>query len=75
MRPAKSMRGWNAASGSGATRSGIAAMLKDPDAKAGLQAVAPNVRDADAAPATRSDLAQQKAHTLGAWGEAASAAV
>ena len=52
-----------------------AAMLKDPDAKAGLQAVAPNVRDADAAPATRSDLAQQKAHTLGAWGEAARAAV
>ena len=48
-----------------------AAMLKDPDAKATLPAVAPNVRDAAAAPATRSDLARQKAHTLGAWGEAA----
>jgi hypothetical protein len=53
----------------------FAAKLEDPDAKAGLLAVAPNVRDADAVPATRTDLAQQKAHTLGAWGEAVSAAV
>jgi hypothetical protein len=49
--------------------------LNDPDAKAGLQAVAPNV----GAPAANSiapptNPAVDKAHTLGAWGEAISAA-
>ncbi len=53
----------------------FAAMLKDPDARAGLLAVAPKAYDpAAGAQATRVDLAQEKAHTLGAWGEAARAA-
>ena len=49
--------------------------LNDPDAKAGLEAIAPNVR----APATGSlavptNPAADKAHTLGAWGDAIPAA-
>jgi hypothetical protein len=53
----------------------FADVLNDPDAKAGLLAVAPNVYESTAGtPAKRSDPAIDKAHTLGAWGEAASAA-
>jgi hypothetical protein len=48
------------------------AMLKDPDARAGLLAVAPKAYDANATPEQiRMDAAFEKAHTLGAWGEAA----
>ena len=49
----------------------FAAMLKDPDARAGLLAVAPKAYQAAGAQAPDVDLAQEKAHTLGAWGEAA----
>ena len=45
-------------------------MLKDPEARAGLLAVAPKAYNASAQ-APHVDLAQEKAHTLGAWGEAA----
>ncbi|HEY1475616.1 MAG TPA: hypothetical protein VGF53_16190 [Pseudolabrys sp.] len=51
----------------------FAAMLNDPDAKAGLRAIAPNACESTAAPAEmRINLALDKAHTLGAWAEAAS---
>ena len=52
----------------------FAEACKDPDAKAGLQAIAAD--DADSTPGTRGEpanLAGAKAHTLGAWGEAMSA--
>ena len=50
----------------------FAEMLKDPDARAGLLAVAPKTYDPNAAPAQkRMDVAFEKVHTLGAWGEAA----
>jgi hypothetical protein len=53
----------------------FAAALNDPDARAGLLSVAPKTYAAAAgALETRVDLAQEKAHTLGAWGEAASVA-
>ena len=53
----------------------FAEMLKDPDARAGLQAVAPKACDPNAAPEQKPmDVAFEKAHTLGAWGEAAPAA-
>ncbi|MGA2567257.1 MAG: hypothetical protein ABSF41_10555, partial [Pseudolabrys sp.] len=53
----------------------FAAALNDPDVRAGLLSVAPKIyAPAAGAQATRLDLAQEKAHTLGAWGEAASAA-
>jgi len=46
--------------------------LKDPDAAAGLMAVAPRIDGAGpGAPEKRADLARQKIHTLGAWAEAA----
>jgi hypothetical protein len=48
--------------------------LKEPDAKAGLLAVAPNVYDSAAGTEQkRFDVATEKAHTLGAWGKAARA--
>jgi hypothetical protein len=51
----------------------FAAVLNDPDAKAGLRAIAPNVYNANGVPKTqRTNLAIEKAHTLGSWGEAAS---
>jgi hypothetical protein len=50
-------------------------MLKDPDARAGLLAVAPNVYDpAAAAEEKRMGVESEKVHTLGAWGETACAA-
>jgi hypothetical protein len=49
----------------------FAAMLKVPDARAGLLAVAPKAYQPAGAQAPDVDLAQEKAHTLGAWGEAA----
>jgi hypothetical protein len=53
----------------------FADVLNDPDAKAGLLAIAPNVYDSTAGPTEkRTNLALDKAHTLGAWGEAARAA-
>jgi hypothetical protein len=53
----------------------FAEMLGDPDAKAGLLAVAPNVYEASAGKTEKpADLAADKMHTLGAWGEAAHAA-
>ncbi|MGA7017921.1 MAG: hypothetical protein WBZ25_13115 [Pseudolabrys sp.] len=49
--------------------------LHDPDGRAGLLAVAPNVYDSAAGTEQeRADVATEKAHTLGAWGEAARAA-
>ena len=54
----------------------FAEMLKNPDARAGLQAVAPKAYDPNAAPEQKPmDVAFEKAHTLGAWGETARAAV
>jgi hypothetical protein len=54
---------------------GFAHALQDPDTKAGLEAVAPNKYDpASAKTFEQSDVATDKAHTLGAWGEAAGAA-
>ncbi|MBI3702775.1 MAG: hypothetical protein HY244_02720 [Rhizobiales bacterium] len=51
----------------------FAGALADPDAKAGLQAIAAEPYDSAAGtPVARSDLASAKAHTLGAWGEAIS---
>jgi len=53
----------------------FAEMLKNPDAHAGLLAVAPKAYDANDAPEPkRMDVAYEKAHTLGAWGKAARAA-
>ena len=53
----------------------FADVLNDPDAKAGLLAIAPNVYDSTVGPTEkRTNLALDKAHTLGAWGEAARAA-
>ena len=50
----------------------FARALQDPDTKAGLEAVAPNTFDpAAAAPFAQPDLADDKAHTLGSWGETA----
>jgi len=47
-------------------------MLDDPDARAGLRAVAAEHSDSAAARLPgRTDLAAEKVHTLGAWGEAA----
>jgi hypothetical protein len=52
----------------------FAAVLRDPGAKAGLRAIAPNVYNANGVPKTqRTNLAIEKAHTLGSWAEAASA--
>jgi hypothetical protein len=51
---------------------GFARALRDPDTRAGLEAVAPDTYDpATAKPFAQPDLADDKAHTLGAWGEAA----
>jgi hypothetical protein len=53
----------------------FADVLNDPDAKAGLQAIAPNAYESTGGTTgKRTNLALDKAHTLGAWGEAASAA-
>ena len=53
----------------------FADVLNDPDAKAGLLAIDPNVYDSTVGPTEkRTNLALDKAHTLGAWGEAARAA-
>jgi hypothetical protein len=53
---------------------GFARALRDPDTKAGLEAVALNKFDpASAKPFAQADLASDKAHTLGAWAEAADA--
>ena len=53
----------------------FADMLNDPDARAGLLAVAPNVCDSNGGAAgKRTDMAIDKVHTLGAWGEAMCAA-
>ena len=52
----------------------FAAVLNDPDAKAGLRAIAPDVHNTNGAPsAQRTNLSIDKAHTLGSWAEAASA--
>ncbi len=54
---------------------GFARALQDSDTKAGLEAVAPTKFDpVTAKPFQQADLASDKAHTLGAWGEAAAAA-
>ena len=51
---------------------GFARALADVDTKAGLEAIAPTKFDpAAAAPFAQPDLADDKAHTLGAWGESA----
>jgi hypothetical protein len=51
----------------------FASALNDPDAKAGLEAIAPNDYDLTAgAKIDRTNLDIDKAQTLGAWGEAAS---
>jgi hypothetical protein len=48
--------------------------LKDPDAKAGLLAVARNVyRPANGSESKRTDVAAERVHTLGTWGEGANA--
>jgi len=54
----------------------FAEKLQDPDARAGLLAVAPQAYDASAAPERkrRIDVAYEKAQTIGAWGESARAA-
>jgi hypothetical protein len=50
----------------------FARMLDDPDAGAGLEAIAADRRDSAAARVPeRIDLAAEKLHTLGVWGEAA----
>jgi hypothetical protein len=47
--------------------------LEDPEASAGLRAVAPNVCASPSGPEQRrTDVASEKMHTLGGWGEAAS---
>jgi hypothetical protein len=49
----------------------LARMLDDPDARAGLKAVAADRYDSAAARVPeRTDLGTEKLHTLGAWGEA-----
>jgi hypothetical protein len=49
----------------------FASALNDPDAKAGLEAIAPNDYDLTAGTKVdRTNLDIDKAHTLGAWGEA-----
>jgi hypothetical protein len=49
----------------------FASALNDPDAKAGLEAIAPNDCDLTAGTKVdRTNLDVDKAHTLGAWGEA-----
>ena len=54
---------------------GFAHALQDPDTKAGLDAVAPNKYDPAAAGTfEHADPASEKAHTLGAWGAAATSA-
>jgi hypothetical protein len=54
---------------------GFARALQDADTKAGLEAVAPNkFNPASAKPVAQPNLAGDKAHTLGAWGEAAGSA-
>jgi hypothetical protein len=54
---------------------GFARALQDPDTKAGLEAVAPNKYDPAAAGTfDQADIASEKAHTLGAWGAAATSA-
>ena len=51
----------------------FASALNDPDAKAGLEAITPNDYDLTAGTKVdRTNLDTDKAHTLGAWGEAAS---
>ncbi|MGC2775097.1 MAG: hypothetical protein WA418_05590, partial [Bradyrhizobium sp.] len=54
----------------------FAAMLADPDAKAGLMAVAEGGEAGGGAGASgdEADLAMQRLHTLGEWGEGARAA-
>ena len=50
------------------------AALEDPDARAGLLAIAPNVyRSTASAEQKHTDVAKEKVHTLGSWGEAANA--
>jgi len=52
----------------------FARMLEDRDARTGLRAVAPDRYESAAARSPqRTDLAAEKLHTLGAWGEAANA--
>ena len=52
----------------------FAQALNDPDVRAGLQAIAPDDdNSATGAISARPDLAAQKAHTLGEWGEAENA--
>jgi hypothetical protein len=51
----------------------FASALNNPDAKAGLEAITPNDYDLTAGTKVdRTNLDTDKAHTLGAWGEAAS---
>ena len=51
----------------------FASALNDPDAKAGLEAITPNDYDLTASTKVdRTNLDTDKAHTLGALGEAAS---
>jgi len=53
----------------------FADVLNDPEAKAGLLAVAPKAYEpASGGTEKRTDVAIEKGHTLGAWGEAAHAA-
>jgi hypothetical protein len=47
--------------------------LKDPDARAGLLAVARNVYRADGSERKRTDVPIERVHTLGTWGEGAHA--
>jgi hypothetical protein len=47
--------------------------LKDPDARAGLLAVARNVYRADGSERKRTDVPIERVHTLGTWGEGANA--
>ena len=50
----------------------FACMLDDPDARAGLKAIATDRYDSAATTVpTRTDLTAEKTHTLGAWGEPA----
>src|SRR5215510_14994468 len=50
----------------------FACMLDDPDARAGLKAIAADRYDSAATTVpTRTDLTAEKTHTLGAWGEPA----
>jgi hypothetical protein len=49
----------------------FACMLDDPDARAGLGAIVAERYEPAAAVPERTDLATEKLHTLGTWGEAA----